>query len=84
MAANLSRSGGSVRVAYGNMGAGPLRASSVERALEGANLDATGIQPALAVAAEGLNPPTDPLATDWYRREVAPIHLRRLLLGQSN
>ena len=31
------------------------------------------------VAAEGLEPPTDPIATGWYRREVAGVHLRRLL-----
>ena len=56
---------------------------SVERALEGASLDAHGIAPALAVATEGLNPPDDPLASGWYRREVAPVHLRRLLLGED-
>ncbi|MGI9481048.1 MAG: FAD binding domain-containing protein [Hyphomicrobiales bacterium] len=83
MAASISRSPAGVRVAYGNMGPGPVRATAVERALEGASLDASGIAPALAVAAEGLTPPTDPLATDWYRREVAPVHLKRLLLGAA-
>ncbi len=33
------------------------------------------------VALEGLSPPTDALASEWYRREVAPVHLKRLLLG---
>ena len=36
-----------------------------------------------AAALEGLDPPTDPLATAWYRREVAGIHLRRLLAGME-
>jgi CO/xanthine dehydrogenase FAD-binding subunit len=31
------------------------------------------------VAAEGIEPPTDPIATGWYRKEVAGVHLRRLL-----
>jgi CO/xanthine dehydrogenase FAD-binding subunit len=59
----------------------PIRVPAVERALEGRSLDATGIASALAATTEGLEPPTDALASAWYRREVAPIHLRRLLLG---
>ncbi len=68
------------RVAYGAMGPTPLRATAVERALEGASLDESGIARALAAATEGLDPPTDPLASAWYRREVAPVHLKRMLL----
>jgi CO/xanthine dehydrogenase FAD-binding subunit len=66
-------------VAYGAMGPAPLRATAVERVLEGQALDAATIARAAAVAAEGLDPPTDPIATGWYRREVAGVHLRRLL-----
>lgn len=69
------------RIAYGAMGSRPVRALAVERALEGRTLDETGIAQALAVATEGLTPPTDPIATEWYRRQVAPVHLKRLLLG---
>lgn len=84
MAALLPHSGGrEIRVAYGNMGPAPLRARAVERALEGARLDEQGIARALAAATEGLSPPTDSLASAWYRREVAPVHLKRLLLGQA-
>ncbi len=86
MAALLGRSAGrlsDVRVAYGAMGPTPLRVRAVEAALEGASLDPTGIAPALAVASEGVNPPDDPIASSWYRREVAPVHLRRLLLGED-
>ena len=86
MAAHLNRSAGrlsNVTVAYGAMGPTPLRVPAVERALEGAALDAHGIAPALAVATDGLNPPDDELASAWYRREVAPVHLRRLLLGED-
>jgi xanthine dehydrogenase small subunit len=85
IAAYLPLTGGrmaSPRVAYGAMAPAPIRARAVERALEGRSLDAAGIAPALAVAAEGTNPATDALASAWYRREVLPVHLRRLLLGQ--
>ncbi|MEM6663191.1 MAG: FAD binding domain-containing protein [Pseudomonadota bacterium] len=86
MAAHLNRSAGrlsGVRVAYGAMGPKPLRVLSVERALEGADLTAQGVTPALAAATDGLDPPDDALASAWYRREVAPVHLRRLLLGDA-
>lgn len=86
MAAHLTRAAGRLsgaRVAYGAMGPTPLRVPAVEAALEGASLDANGIAPALAVATEGLELPDDPIASAWYRREVAPVHLRRLLLGEE-
>jgi xanthine dehydrogenase small subunit len=86
IAALLPVSGGrlsNARVVYGAMAPTPIRVRAVERALEGRSLDAAGIAPALAVAAEGTNPTTDALASAWYRREVLPVHLRRLLLGET-
>ena len=85
IAAHLPQTGGRVagaRVAYGAMGPTPLRALGVERALEGRSLDASGIAPALAAATERLDPPTDALASSWYRKETAPVHLRRLLMNE--
>jgi CO/xanthine dehydrogenase FAD-binding subunit len=82
IAAHLPRDGGrlrGVRIAFGAMGPGPLRAQAAERALEGGSLDAATIARAAAAATEGLDPPTDALASAWYRREVAGVHLRRLL-----
>ena len=82
IAAFLPREGGRIRgarVAFGAMGPAPLRAQAVERTLEGQSLDAATISRAAAVAAEGLDPPTDPVASGWYRREVAGVHLTRLL-----
>lgn len=76
-------SGSSPRVAYGAMAPTPVRVPAVERALTGISLSEAAIAPALAVATEGLDPPTDALASGWYRREVAPIHLKRLLLGEA-
>ena len=86
MAARLSRSAGrlsNARIAYGAMGNQPLRAKAVEHALEGASLDESGIKPALEQAVADIDPPTDALASSWYRRETAPVHLRRLLLGED-
>jgi CO/xanthine dehydrogenase FAD-binding subunit len=76
------REGGRVRgarVAFGAMGPHPMRGQGAERALEGVTLDAQSIARAAEQATEGLDPPTDPIATSWYRREVAGVHLKRLL-----
>lgn len=73
----------STRVAYNGMAPTPIRALAVERALEGKTLDAGSIAPALAVAAEGTSPADDAIASAWYRREVLPVHLKRLLLGET-
>ena len=85
IAARLEESGGrlsGVRVAYANMAPTPARAEAVERTLEGRRLDRPSVEAAAAVAAEGSSPPTDALASSWYRREVVPVHLARLLLGE--
>jgi CO/xanthine dehydrogenase FAD-binding subunit len=74
---------GDVRIAFGGMGPTPLRAKSAERALNGATLDNGGIEQALRVTNEGLSPMDDALATAWYRAEVAPVHLKRLLLNEG-
>jgi CO/xanthine dehydrogenase FAD-binding subunit len=82
IAAFLPREGGRLRgarVAYGGMGAAPLLATAAERVLEGQTLDPATIARAEQAAAQGLDPPTDALATSWYRREVVGVHLRRLL-----
>lgn len=82
IAVHLPRDGGrlrGVRVAYGAMGPAPLRASGVERALEGNSLDPATIARAVQAAAEGISPPTDALATGWYRAQVVGVHLKRLL-----
>jgi CO/xanthine dehydrogenase FAD-binding subunit len=85
IAAWLPRQGGrisNVRIAFGAMGPTPLRAKAAEQALEGASLDEQGIAGALAAATNGLEPADDAIASAWYRREVAPVHLKRLLLSE--
>jgi CO/xanthine dehydrogenase FAD-binding subunit len=69
------------RVAYGAMAPTAVRASAVEKALEGTSLDDAAIEAAVAVATQGCSPATDPFASGWYRSNVLPVHLRRLLKG---
>ena len=86
VAARLEESAGrlsGVRIAYANMGPVPMRAAAVERALEGRRLERSVVEAAAAVAADGCSPPTDALASAWYRREVLPVHLSRLLLDTA-
>ena len=78
MAAHLPP-GGEPRVACGNLCAITKRSPGAERALAGGRLDAGSIERAAADLLEGFDPPTDALATGWYRREVAPVHFRRML-----
>ena len=68
------------RIAFGSMGTCAGRARTVEAALEGATLDNRGIAGALDAIGNDISPVDDSLATAWYRREVAPIQLSRLLL----
>jgi xanthine dehydrogenase small subunit len=87
IAALVPLSGGRVngaRIAYGAMAPTPVRAKAAERALEGRPLDAGGIAPALAACADGTAPADDAIASAWWRREILPVHLRRLLLGAGH
>ncbi len=84
IAATLPVIGGRVtgaRVAYGAMAPTAIRARAVEEALEGKPLDDAAIGAAAAVAADGCAPDSDSFASDWYRLNVVPVHLARLLKG---
>lgn len=70
---------GEPRVVFNGMGERPMRAVGAERALNGQRLDPATIDRAAAAATEGLQPVDDSLASAWYRREVAGLHLKRLL-----
>ena len=87
IAAHLPQNAGRIsgaRIAYGAMGPTPLRAKAVERVLEGRGLDAATIAAAKTAALEGTMPATDAIASEWYRREVLPVHLGRLLAGETS
>ncbi|MEM1288781.1 MAG: FAD binding domain-containing protein [Pseudomonadota bacterium] len=86
IAAHLPMSAGRIRgarVAWGAMAATPMRSAAIERVLEGQSLDSATLERAVRVATDGLDPLTDPLATSWYRKEVAGVHLRRLLTSMG-
>ncbi|MFO1151398.1 MAG: FAD binding domain-containing protein [Alsobacter sp.] len=86
IAASLPQGGGRVqgaRIALGAMGPAPVRAKGAERALEGRGLDPSSIAAAVGAALEGTHPADDAIASAWYRREVAGVHLRRLLAGEA-
>jgi CO/xanthine dehydrogenase FAD-binding subunit len=65
------------------MGPVAIRAKAAERALEGRSLDGGSISAAAAAVTEGTAPADNALASAWYRREIAGVHLRRLLSGQE-
>ena len=71
-----------VRIAYGAMAPDPIRVPAVERVLEGRVLDDAAIAAAAEVAAEGCRPESDAFASDWYRRNIVSVHLKRLLASQ--
>jgi CO/xanthine dehydrogenase FAD-binding subunit len=84
IAAVIPTAGGRIanaRIAYGAMAPTPIRAKAVERALEGCKLDSSGTASALVFAIEGTSPADDSISSAWYRREVLPVHLKRVLLG---
>ena len=86
LAANLHRENGRIgeaSISFGGMAPMSRRARSAEQALHGASLDEAGIERCLSVCTEGMEPADDALASAWYRRQVAPVYLKRLLLERS-
>lgn len=71
------------RIALGAMAPHAMRARKAELALEGKALDKAAIAAAAKVIAEGTAPADDAYATAWYRLEIVPVHLKRLLGGAS-
>ncbi len=70
-------------IALGCMADRPIRARKAEEALIGAQLTEHGVQAAVEAVTEGVSPPTDAVASAWYRREILPVHFRRLLLSRN-
>jgi xanthine dehydrogenase small subunit len=68
-----------VRVALGAMAETPIRTHSLEEALKGAALILPEIHRAAASAVSDTSPSSDAIASEWYRKAVLPVHLRRLL-----
>ncbi|MEO1066489.1 MAG: xanthine dehydrogenase family protein subunit M, partial [Pseudomonadota bacterium] len=71
------------RLAFGAMGPMPLRATNTEQAFEGGSLDEATVSRAVEALSRDLQPFDDAIASGWYRREVASVHLKRLLLERG-
>jgi CO/xanthine dehydrogenase FAD-binding subunit len=67
------------RIALGAVGPHPIRARDAERLLVGTSLGADAIAAAGAAAAQGCEPFTDGIATEWYRRRMTGLFVSRAL-----
>ena len=67
------------RIALGASGPHPLRARQAEAALLGKPLSTSCIAAAAAAAQAECDPPTDALASAWYRRKMVRVYVRRTL-----
>ena len=67
------------RIALGAAGPHPLRARQAETVLIGQMLDTSSIATAAAAAQAECDPPTDALASSWYRRRMVGVYVRRAL-----
>jgi CO/xanthine dehydrogenase FAD-binding subunit len=78
----LNRTSGGVvqpRIALGAMASTPIRAHGAENALTGMAPTLDSIERAVEAATGDVSPATDAIASEWYRKTVLPVHLRRLL-----
>jgi CO/xanthine dehydrogenase FAD-binding subunit len=67
------------RVALGAVGPHPMRARAAEQLLIGTDLNPEVAAGAAAAAASESEPFTDAIATDWYRRRMVELFVRRTL-----
>ena len=67
------------RLALNAVGPHPLRAAKAEAVLVGSELNDTTIAEAAAAAAEECEPFTAPIASEWYRRKMVDVYVRRSL-----
>ncbi len=67
------------RIALNAVGPHPFRASKAEEILSGSPLNPTTINMAASAAAEECEPFSDAIATEWYRRKMVEVYVRRTL-----
>lgn len=67
------------RLALNAVGPHPMRAARAEQALVGSPLDEATIAAAAAAAADECQPFTDAIASEWYRRKMVDVVVRRAL-----
>jgi len=82
VAVHVAREGETVtaaRVALGAVGPHPLRAAGAEAAITGSRLEPRDIDAAVAAAVRECDPFSDALASDWYRRRMVGVFVKRAL-----
>ena len=82
VAAHLRLAGGRVTVAavaLNGVADSPIRSAAAEAARAGSPLTADTISAAARAAADAADPPTDAIATAWYRRRMIVVMLTRAL-----
>ena len=82
VAVHLVRSGKKVKqaqIGLNGVGPHPLRARKAEAALVGSSLSADTIGAAAAAASEECEPFTDAVASEWYRRKMVGVYVKRAL-----
>jgi CO/xanthine dehydrogenase FAD-binding subunit len=67
------------RLALNGVGPHPLRAKNAEAALLGSALTADSIAAAAKAASEECAPATDAIASEWYRRKMVGVYVKRAL-----
>ena len=67
------------RLVLSGVGPHPKRALEAESALVGTSLDERSISAAAVAAAAECEPFTDAIATEWYRRKMVDVYVRRTL-----
>jgi carbon-monoxide dehydrogenase medium subunit len=65
------------RIGLAGVGDTPLRASAAEAALRGQPITAETLRAAGEAAAADCRPPSDTEASEWYRREMVKVFVRR-------
>jgi CO/xanthine dehydrogenase FAD-binding subunit len=67
------------RIALNGVGPHPIRALNAESTLTGNKLDHESIKNTASVAAKECEPFSDSIASEWYRRKMVEVHVRRVL-----
>ena len=82
VAACVEKDGGTVssaRIALSGASAHPFRCAGAERAVIGSSLDEAAVTAAAAEAESAVAPQTDSVASEWYRRRMTGVFVRRVL-----
>ena len=82
VAASVETEGGTVtgaRIALSGASAHPFRCDGAERAVIGSSLDEAAVAAAAEAAEGAVAPQTDAVASEWYRRRMTGVFVRRVL-----